>query len=213
MTGSCLRRYTTLPFLLDILETKKLTLSDPAWWEDKNDYAYLELYKHKADLKSILVLCFAEAPELFSHWKGYAGNSSGVCIEFDKARLLQYFPEKDGIKSSYMKYETLENLQSRQLALDELPFIKRYGFIDDREFRIISCQNHHTLHRKSVRITLDCISGIILGPMMYKEIALSVEKVIRKIDGCKHIPIRKSHMTHSRRWTQIGENLNLNISS
>lgn len=213
MSDSCLRRYTTLPFLLDILENKRLTLSDPAWWEDKNDYAYLELYKAKSGLNSILVLCFADAPELFSHWKGYAGNSSGVCIEFDEGRLLEYFPERDGMKRGYVKYETLEELKAKRHTLDELPFIKRYGFIDDREYRIVYCHARHTAQRKYIRVSLDCISRIIFGPWMPKEIALSVEKVIRKIDGCEYIPVRKSHLTQSRRWTRIGENLQLNISS
>lgn len=61
------RRYTTLPFLLDILHEKRLPLLDPASWEDKNDSYYLELYKSGKRLKSVLAICFAEAQETYHH--------------------------------------------------------------------------------------------------------------------------------------------------
>jgi len=200
-----------LPFLLDILEKKRLTLSDPAWWEDKNDYGYLKLFKEKSKLKSVLVLCFANAPELYSHWKGYADSSSGVCIEFDEEKFLDYVAEEDGIKRGSVQYETFEHLKARHPKLDELPFIKRYGFIDDREFRVVYCNDVHTAQRKHIRISLECISRIIFGPRMPGEVALSVERVVRKIDGCEHIPMRKSTLTESRRWTRIAEELDLRI--
>ena len=52
MTTISLRRYTTLPFLLDILNKKCLTLLDPKNWEDKDDSYYIELYKKGITQKS-----------------------------------------------------------------------------------------------------------------------------------------------------------------
>ena len=79
MTTISLRRYTTLPFLLDILNKKCLTLLDPKNWEDKDDSYYIELYKKSLGLKSILVLCFTESVERYHHWKIYSGSLKIPC--------------------------------------------------------------------------------------------------------------------------------------
>ena len=54
MATSRFRRYTSLSILLDILKEKRLTLLDPRNWDDKNDAFYMELYKSKKELKSLL---------------------------------------------------------------------------------------------------------------------------------------------------------------
>jgi hypothetical protein len=41
-----LRRYTTLPVLLDLLREKRLTLVSPTSWPDRNDSFYLEQHKN-----------------------------------------------------------------------------------------------------------------------------------------------------------------------
>ena len=42
-----LRRYTDIPILLDMLVNRKITLLDPASWEDRNDSFYVEKYRSK----------------------------------------------------------------------------------------------------------------------------------------------------------------------
>ena len=42
-----LRRFTSLPSLLEILESKELLFSDPDNWEDENDLQILHAYKKK----------------------------------------------------------------------------------------------------------------------------------------------------------------------
>lgn len=56
MSGSQFRRYTTLPYLLDMLHNKRLTLLDPSRWEDKNDAYFLKTYKKERELKSVLTM-------------------------------------------------------------------------------------------------------------------------------------------------------------
>jgi hypothetical protein len=104
MTASRFRRYTSLSILLDILKEKKLTLLDPQNWDDNNDAFYMELYKTKKGLKSLLALCFAEVRETYHIWKVFAGDANGVCIEFNKELLLGHFKD---MKSDYVKYLTV----------------------------------------------------------------------------------------------------------
>ena len=61
-----LRRYTNLPALLYLLRERKITLLDPASWDDKNDSYFLSLYHQKKQLKSVLALCFTPAFETLS---------------------------------------------------------------------------------------------------------------------------------------------------
>lgn len=78
-------RYTQLPALFYMLSAKKLTLLDPNPWDDKNDSYFLEQYKSKRDLKTVLPLCFSMAPETYHHWsvfaeglRAFASNSSAM---------------------------------------------------------------------------------------------------------------------------------------
>src|SRR5438045_1515201 len=80
-----LNRYTTLPIALDMLAKKRITLLSPDTWEDRNDAYYL--YQQELRFRSVLAICFSMTSETFHHWRIFSHGVSGVCIEFDKARL------------------------------------------------------------------------------------------------------------------------------
>ena len=81
-----LRRYTNLASAIHMLDRKVITLLSPAYWDDRND-AYV-LNKERSTAKSVLALCFAETFETYHHWRVFASGRDGVCIEFDKQKLL-----------------------------------------------------------------------------------------------------------------------------
>lgn len=70
MNTEYLRRYTDLTSLMYLLHKRKITLLDPASWDDKNDSHYLTLYKEKRKLRSVLALCFSRRT---------SDTISGVC--------------------------------------------------------------------------------------------------------------------------------------
>jgi hypothetical protein len=47
------RGYTNIPALLYLLRERKITLLDPASWDDKNDSYFLLLYREKKDLQPL----------------------------------------------------------------------------------------------------------------------------------------------------------------
>ena len=53
-----LSRYTTLPFVLDILERRRIVLLPPDYWSDRNDSLVLQKYKQSMGLTCLLALCF-----------------------------------------------------------------------------------------------------------------------------------------------------------
>jgi len=74
-----LRRYTSLPVLIDMLAERRLTLVDPGQWSDKNDTAYLAAYKEAKKLKCLVALCFTATSETFHHWNVFSPGPGGVC--------------------------------------------------------------------------------------------------------------------------------------
>jgi hypothetical protein len=83
-----LKRYTDIPALIYMLQKSEITLLDPASWDDKNDIFFLQQYKSKKELKTLLALCFTQASETFHHWKVFANGSSGYALPLSKVSCL-----------------------------------------------------------------------------------------------------------------------------
>jgi hypothetical protein len=205
MMDQYLRRYTNLPVLLDILENQKLTLLDPQDWEDKNDSHYLKIYKTKLGLKSVLALCFTEAGETYHHWKVFSGNSAGICIQFNKEKLFECFNKVSGMKKDSVIYKKIPEVKAKRPINNELPFLKRYQFRDEKEFRFVYGSKLDVIKNKDVSINPSCIEMIIFNPWIPKPVFESVKMVIRKINGCNKIRISRSTLIDNEAWKKISE--------
>jgi hypothetical protein len=89
-----LQRYTNLAATIHLLRTKQITLLNPATWDDKNDAYFMAEYTRLNNAKAVLALCFAERSQTLSSLGVFSHGSDGVCIEFDKQKLLSAF-ERD----------------------------------------------------------------------------------------------------------------------
>ncbi len=206
MSENTFRRYTTLPFLLDILHEKRLPLLDPSSWEDKNDSYYLELYKSKKEIKSLLAICFADAPETYHHWKIYSGNSSGVCIVFNRDNLLRNTDTREGFISKSIDYKTIDGLRNKPIGIDNLPFVKRYAFKDEQEFRVIYESYEEEIKVKYIPILSDDIDSIIINPWVHKSVCTSIKSVLKGIDGFNHVRVTQSTVVENETWKTMGLN-------
>lgn len=213
LANKYLCRYTSLPFLLDILRKKRLTFVDPNNWEDKNDSYFIELYKEKSGMKSVLALCFVEYEskdaEKYHHWKVYSGSTSGVCIQFKGDKLISYIDSVPGIIHNTVTYKTVKELRTicQETSWKELPFIKRKAYNGEVEFRIIYNIQSEELKSKPLPIELDLISRITLNPWIHKPDNESVFKVIREIKGCEKIILSNTTLLDFGKWKKIGENI------
>jgi hypothetical protein len=159
-----LNRYTTLPIAIDILTQKSITLLDPKSWEDHNDSYYLEKYKGRKKLKSLLALCFTSHTETFHNWKVFAGGTSGVCIQFNTDKIINSIKSIPGIEYKMVQYHLIRDVKKNPPPLDDWPFIKRSPYKDEREFRIIYKNSTSVELSKKLPICLDCIEKITLSP-------------------------------------------------
>jgi len=200
-----LRRYTNIPALIYLLRERKITLLDPASWDDKNDSYFLSLYRQKKNLESVLALCFTPAYETYHHWRVFAGGSSGACISFDRRRLLAAVKKQAGVRSKTVQYLTLNDIKEMNVKTAQLPFLKRSAYGDEREFRILyesSVQKDNTL---DIAIPLACIDRITLSPWIPAVLSDHVKSTIKEIEGCSSIKVYRSTLISNESWKTLGE--------
>src|SRR5437660_1465029 len=152
MSGDYLRRYTDLTALIYLLRKSKLTLLDPSSWDDSNDSYYLTLYKEKLKLRSVLALCFTETDERYHYWRVFAPGASGVCVRFSRSGLLAAGGKHTGLQMKAVSYLKVDEIRRRKLKTADLPFLKRYAFLHESEFRVIYESKKRKLRKLDIGI-------------------------------------------------------------
>jgi len=195
-----LNRYTSLPIFVDIIDKQAITLLSPKTWEDRNDSFYLEEYQNRKALKTLLALCFSTKSETFHHWKIFAGESAGVCIQFDKDKLLGGLRESDGFRSRAVDYKLIREVKSPAPKIEDWPFLKRKPFKDEGEFRI-TYERHDVCEKtKQVPIKTDFILSVTLCPWLPESVANSVKKMIKSLPGCNRLRVSRSTLLETANW-------------
>lgn len=200
-----LRRYTTLPSLIYMLAEKKLTLLDPNSWDDKNDSYFLQQYKLKRELKTVLALCFSAGPETYHHWSVFAGGSAGVCIQFRRPELLDALQGHEGVRHGEVNYLQIKDAESRRLEVQELPFTKRYPYLYEHEWRIVYESPTVETSSHDIPVAISCISRINLSPWLPDALKDHVKRTLWAIDGCADLDIFRSTLISNERWKRMGE--------
>jgi len=121
-----LKRYTNLPVLLHLLQTRTLTALNPSTWPDQNDTTYLRRYKAThPQVKGLFVLCMTEAADTFHHWNVYANGPSGVKIEFDPAGFQTWLSNtKVSSRLERVQYKRIDEIEEAARDQNSLPFLK-----------------------------------------------------------------------------------------
>jgi len=197
-----LRRYTTLAALSHMLLRRKITLLDPQSWEDRNDAFFMEQYKLRNGLKSVLAICFARGEETHHHWKCFSPGGDGVCIEFDKAKTVAGMGAQ-GVKCGPVEYRTIEQLRLKPPTIDELPFIKRWPYQNENEYRMIYEDAGKVLPLKECDMELSWIERIHLSPWMPVALADAVKDMIRLIPDCKGKTLNHSKLVDYAQWKDL----------
>lgn len=199
-TSGRLKRYTNLAVALDMLRNRRISLVNPSLWTDRNDQFLIEQYRQQHGYRFAGAVCLTQASETFHHWKTFADGMDGICVEFDQTGLesclhapgpLQFGPV------SYLRLDDVKALPPEQVK--RLPFLKRAGYSDEREYRIIAF-DRTVREMVEVPITLGCIGRVILSPFLPTNLANSVKATIRQIEGCDKLRVIKSHLINSATW-------------
>ncbi|HIF9214184.1 TPA: DUF2971 domain-containing protein [Photobacterium damselae] len=192
-------RYTDLTALIDILSKKRMVLLNPSSWDDQNDVYFMETYKDKKKLNTLLALCFTTKYETYHHWSVFAPSNSGVCIRYKREGLKKCFAAVDGVKFEPVKYEEIKNLQKSQLTLSDVPFLKRYPYKDEEEYRAIY-ESEQTEIIKEVPFDLSIIDRVVLSPWLPKPLVETIKKTIKGIDGCSELQVYQTTLLSNSDW-------------
>jgi Protein of unknown function (DUF2971) len=198
-----LNRYTSLPIALDVLAKRRITLLSPETWEDRNDAYYLERYRDERKLLTLLAICFSLGRETFHHWRIFSSGSSGVCIEFDKEKLLNSIPKGSSYQHRNVTYKWVRELEKKKPELETWPFLKRKPFKDEHEYRIIYESKTENLRAKPIPIDLSAIRKVTLSPWLPDPVSPSVINIIKKIDGCGTLEVSRSSLIDNAGWRKI----------
>lgn len=205
VVDTILRRYTNLPSVMYMLSEKKLTLLDPASWDDTNDSYYLRLYKDRRALKSVLALCFTQASETYHHWRVFAPASSGVCVCFHRDALLSAVEPTPGLRSGPVRYRALPTMRRRKPNVRDLPFLKRLAFKQEEEFRLVYDSEDEPAATKDVPIPITAVDRVVISPWMPKTLYGTVKTSLRGLPGCSHLSVTRSTLIGNDEWKKAGD--------
>ncbi|SEA82439.1 hypothetical protein SAMN05660420_03310 [Desulfuromusa kysingii] len=204
MSSLSYRRYTDLPALIHVLTNRELTLLDPSSWDDKNDSFFLSTYKEKKKLKSVLALCFTRESETYHHWRVFSSGASGVCVHFNASELESTFSKVKDVKFKEVSYLKVDDLRNSRPKTAELPFIKRIPYKHENESRALWESKSEEVMFLNVPIDLSAIVRITLSPWLHPSLRKNVVASLKRIDGCKSIPMWRSTLTENSDWKKYG---------
>lgn len=196
-----LNRFTTLPVLLDILQRKKLTLLDPKLWDDRNDSEVILEYKKRKKIKSLLALCFSHGDETVHHWKSYSPGNSGCVIEFDAQKLLKILNKVPKLRHGKVIYKKLSEIENKNtvLDLDQLPFIKRWPYRCEEEYRVLVETNGADTFFE-IDIPLHVIRKITISQQMPEPVFATIKSYLKDLKGNPESRISRSTLYENKRW-------------
>ncbi len=203
MSMKILRRYTNLSSTLHILRNRHLTMLDPSSWDDRNDAFFMAEFQTRNDAKTALALCFAEAAETYHHWRVFSAGSDGVCLEFDKSKLIDAVKLESGFSCRSVAYRKIVDAREKGITETDLPFVKRYPYKDEKEFRILFVDKSEIRKFEPLKISLGWINRITLSPWMPEPLAKAVKSTLKDIKGCKNLKVFRSTLIESENWKSI----------
>jgi hypothetical protein len=191
---------------MPMLRDRQITLLDPAKWEDRNDAYYIAEYKRRLNAKRVLALCFTESSERHHHWRVFAGAADGVCLIFNKAKVLAAFDGDGRVTHRPVEYRAIASLQKEApVDLQRLPFLKRYAFAGEDEYRVVFTDAEEDGEFKRYPLELTCIERITAAAWMPRREFVSARRAVRAIAGCEGIKFERSSLLENERWKGIAK--------
>ena len=195
-----LYRYTNLAAVIHMLRTRTLTLLDPAAWDDRNDAAFLAEYRRKKGAAAILALCFFQEQGKWHHWRGYADGMDGACVAFRTPELLSAVEVVPRVMHREVEYRTIMDARENGLAVDDLPFVKRKAYEDEKEYRVVYVDQEEDISLRPFKIDLRCVLKVVLSPRLPKSFTTSVQQTLKTIEDCSALPVNRSTLLESEAW-------------
>ena len=162
----------------------------------------MQTYAKVRNLETLLALCMSSKAETYHHWKVFADKSNGVCIHFHKAPLIAAMTQA-GVSVRNVEYLTFGELDPKNLAINQLPYLKRIAFIDEGEVRAVYENKEREQELKRVPIGMEVIERITLNPWMPQSIVDSIKNAIGSMTKDAPFDIARSNLIDSKTWRKF----------
>lgn len=204
MTERTYRRYTNLASALHILRNRCLTLLSPETWDDRNDAFFMAEYKRLKGAKTLLAICLAEREETYHHWRLFSHGADGVCLEFDREKLLSAMAAAEGVRHQRVQYELVANVNRMEdVDLERLPFMKRWPYGDEGEYRAVYVDTERELTSYAIPIDLTSITRITLSPWLAPALVPVVKDALMSLPGCSRKKVYRSTLIDNNEWKKL----------
>jgi len=200
-------RYTNLASVIDIVRNRRLTLLNPASWDDKNDSYFMSEYKRIGKYETVLALCFSQCAETYHHWRIFAPGADGVSIAFDRQRLLEAtqleLPQSAKLRTRHMEYRTINKAKLKGIQVSDLPFLKRKAFEPENEYRFVYTDRNQVLDAWTLDIQLGWIKKITLSPWLHPTLGISVVDTLKSLPGMSKKRVSLSTLVDTPSWKAL----------
>jgi hypothetical protein len=160
-------------------------------------------------LTTLRVLCFTDEGETIHDWSTFAAGPDGCCIQFDRPILEERLRELSvkGVRSQKVDHLTIDQV-NRKIAdhscrLEDLPFMKRYPFRCENEFRII-CESTQSLTCDEIDFVPQAITKVTLSETLSEPDFNLRLKNIRSLEGFEHLEVNRSTLNDNSPWRDAG---------
>jgi hypothetical protein len=202
------KRYTSLERAVAALESKKLVLPSPSKWDDLNDQEFVELYRQHISAKSVYAMCCTMSAERYHHWRIFTekDEASGVCIELKREPLQSALNRIRNVRAEPILYVPLKKMRKGRYQPENLPFIKRNGYRDEREWRVLLTSSNPQGDLFEVPFKVEWVHRIILNPWMTDRQRDAARQALKPLIE-KPARVTASFLTSSAEWKELGKRL------
>jgi hypothetical protein len=164
------------------------------------------LYKESKNLGGLYGLCAARCSETYHHWRVFTGTTDGACIEINRDLFEASLKRTEDVRFGEVEYLRLDQLERAEaISVDRLPFVKRAGFADEEEYRVIAETSRAQEAALSIEFPHGMINCVYLNPWLAKPIAESLRETLRSLPGCRTLKVSRSLLIDSGRWKRAGD--------
>ena len=165
----------------------------------------MQAYVRRAKTGSAVALCFTDRAETYHHWKVFAPGSqgaAGICISFKKSSILS-LARRETMLYGMVNYKSLDAIKEGGFETDEVPFLKRLAFKDEKEFRLVCPCDSEGVISRSFKLPPDAIQSITINPWMPRVVAASVADTLLELRGERDYKVDQSTLIENEHWTEF----------
>jgi hypothetical protein len=147
--------------------------------------------------------------ERYHHWRIFTDKESanGVCIEFNRESLQHGLNLIANVRAEPVQYVPLSKMrQAGRYAPENLPFIKRNGYRDEREWRVLLTSSQPQRARVEIPFKVEWVHRLILNPWMNEWDRETARGLLKPLIQ-KPTRITATFLTNSAEWKELGKKL------